>query len=103
MGGFGTWDLIMRHPDLFAAAVPICGGADIYQAQKLKDKPIYTIHGSSDPTVPCSGTRDMVKYLRQFGSTVVEYEEKVGYGHNVWDYASQNVAIWNWLFKQTMD
>src|SRR6185369_5377876 len=28
MGGFGTWDLITRYPDKFAAAAPICGGGD---------------------------------------------------------------------------
>src|SRR5262249_33303017 len=26
MGGFGTWDLVSRRPDLFAAAAPVCGG-----------------------------------------------------------------------------
>lgn len=99
MGGFGTWDLIMRHPDIFAAAVPLCGGADIFKAQSIKDMPIYTVHGSSDGSVPCSGTREMVKTLKQFGSPVI-YEELVGYGHNVWDYASNNFGIWKWLFEQ---
>ena len=28
MGGFGTYDAIERYPDLFAAAVPVCGGGD---------------------------------------------------------------------------
>jgi len=28
MGGFGTWELISRKPELFAAAAPICGGGD---------------------------------------------------------------------------
>ena len=28
MGGFGTFDALSRHPDLFAAAVPVCGGGD---------------------------------------------------------------------------
>lgn len=27
MGGYGVWDMAMRSPDLFAAAVPICGAA----------------------------------------------------------------------------
>jgi predicted peptidase len=25
LGGFGTWDVIIRRPDVFAAAVPLCG------------------------------------------------------------------------------
>ena len=28
MGGYGTWSLATSRPDLFAAAVPICGGGD---------------------------------------------------------------------------
>jgi predicted peptidase len=28
MGGFGVWELLSRWPERFAAAVPICGGAD---------------------------------------------------------------------------
>jgi predicted peptidase len=29
MGGFGAFDLIERCANLFAAAVPICGGGEI--------------------------------------------------------------------------
>jgi predicted peptidase len=28
MGGFGTFDALQRYPDLFAAAVPVCGGGN---------------------------------------------------------------------------
>ena len=28
MGGSATWDLVSRRPELFAAAVPVCGGVD---------------------------------------------------------------------------
>ena len=28
LGGYGTWHFITRHPDVFAAAVPLCGGGD---------------------------------------------------------------------------
>lgn len=33
MGGFGTWDLITRYPDLFAAAIPMGGAGDSYWAR----------------------------------------------------------------------
>ena len=29
MGGFATWDILQREPDKFAAAMPVCGGADL--------------------------------------------------------------------------
>ena len=52
MGGFGTWDLIERRPDFFAAAIPICGRGDLAQAAKLKNLPIWAFHGDADPVVP---------------------------------------------------
>ncbi|MBO5779461.1 MAG: prolyl oligopeptidase family serine peptidase [Clostridia bacterium] len=102
MGGFGTWDLIMRNPDKFAAAVPICGGADPSMAEVLKNHPIYTTHGSSDPTVPVAGTRDMVAALQAAGSTSVIYEEKAGMGHDVWTQFSKQPEVLEWLFAQKL-
>ena len=103
MGGFGTWDIIMRHSDIFAAAVPICGGGDSTQAEKLIDMPIYTLHCKDDKDVPFLGTRVMIVALNAYGSTVLKYEELSGYGHNVWGYASKKAEIWTWLFEQTRE
>ena len=102
MGGFGTWDLIMRHPDKFAAAVPICGGADPSMAETLKDFPIYTTHSADDPTVPVSGTNEMVAALKAAGSTVVKYDEVTGFGHGVWDSFTQKTEVLEWLFAQKL-
>jgi predicted peptidase len=60
MGGYGTWDAIMRHPDLFAAAVPICGSADTTLAAVLQDLPIWTFHCRDDNAVPVRGTQQMI-------------------------------------------
>lgn len=103
MGGFGTWDLIMRHTDRFAAAVPICGGADPSQAEKLLYKPIYTLHGTADFSVPISGTKEMVDAIKNLGGELIIYEEMYNYGHNVWGYASQKAEIWTWLFSQSLE
>ncbi len=103
MGGFGAWDLIMRHTERFAAAVPLCGGADVGQAEKLLNKPIYTVHGTADFSVPISGTSDMVAAIKNLGGDKIFYEEMYNYGHNVWDYASRKAEIWTWLFKQSLN
>lgn len=44
MGGFGAWDILMRNPYKFAAAIPMAGGADITYADKLSHIPIWTFH-----------------------------------------------------------
>ena len=102
MGGFGTWDLVMRYPDKFAAAVPICGGADPSMATALKDFPIYTTHDANDPTVPVSGTREMVEALQAAGNTSVIYEESTGKGHGVWDDFTKRPEVINWLFDKKL-
>jgi predicted peptidase len=35
MGGYGTFDAIERYPDLFAAAMPVCGGGDTSRAASI--------------------------------------------------------------------
>ena len=101
MGGFGTWDMIMRQPTIFAAAVPICGGADPSYAVEICNMPIYTVHGSADTTVPVAGTRAMVEALKMQGSTVI-YQELEGEGHGVWNWTTQNSDVWEWLFSQSL-
>ena len=99
MGGFGTWDLILRNPDLFAAAIPICGGGDPDKASSVAHLPIRTFHGDADTVVPVDGTRAMVDALRAVGGNI-EYEELAGYGHNVWDYVAEKEGLMDWLFTQ---
>ena len=36
MGGMGTFDIVMRYPNLFAAATPICGGANLQRLANFK-------------------------------------------------------------------
>jgi predicted peptidase len=99
MGGFGTWDLLMRYPDTFAAAMPVCGGGDPTQAPRIKRVPVWAFHGSADDVVPVTGTRAMIKALRAAGGRV-RYTEYKGLGHNVWDKAYGNEPALLWLLAQ---
>ncbi|MDD4493314.1 MAG: prolyl oligopeptidase family serine peptidase, partial [Eubacteriales bacterium] len=101
MGGFGTWDIISRHEELFAAAVPICGSGDPFYAEVLKDMPIWTFHGSADTSVPVEGTREMVEALIAAGSDSIRYTEYENEEHNVWNKAYVEDDLVSWLFEQT--
>jgi predicted peptidase len=73
MGGFGTWDLITRHPSKFAAAIPMSGGCDTSKASLIKNIPIWAFHGALDPTVPPAGTRTMTTLLKTKGGALLGY------------------------------
>ena len=100
MGGFGTWDLIQREPELFAAAIPICGGGDVRVASRIKHVPIWAFHGDGDTTVMPSRSRDMIEAIRTAGGKPI-YTEYVGVGHDSWTATYKNQAVLDWLFAQS--
>jgi predicted peptidase len=99
MGGYGTWDMLQRRPDMFAAGVPICGGGDPAYADKLKSIPIWAFHGDADPAVAVSRSRDMIQAIREAGGRPV-YTEYEGVGHDSWTRTFDNQLMWDWLFAQ---
>ena len=118
MGGFGTWDIIMRYPKMFAAAVPICGASDPSKAALIKDVPIWAFHGSLDTGVasvdgklvpfgvPVSADRDMYAALKNVGANNKYYEDPNA-DHGIWNnvfydtYKKSQGSVYDWMFQQT--
>ncbi|MEO0468072.1 MAG: PHB depolymerase family esterase [Bacteroidota bacterium] len=100
MGAFGSWELLSRRPDLFAAAIPICGGGNPETAGQFAHLPIWVFHGTADNVVPVEMSRNMVKALGKAGGQPI-YTEFPGVGHNSWDPAfSEAPYLYDWLFAQ---
>lgn len=100
MGGYGTWDIIMRFPGMFRAAVPICGAGDPSKASLLKNLTLRVFHSSDDGVVPVSGSRDMVNAINAIGpsSRTEFYTEYTDQGHFSWVNAYNTEDLVNWLF-----
>ncbi|WP_175517632.1 carboxylesterase family protein [Planctomicrobium piriforme] len=100
MGGSGCWELAARRPDLFAAAVPICGGGRTDWAASLKDLPIWAIHGSEDRAVSPERTREMIAAIEAVGGHP-RFTELLGVGHGGMLYTCDpNSGVLDWVFKQ---
>jgi len=99
MGGYGAWDLIARKPDLFAAAAPVCGGADEATAAKIKHIPVWAFHGAKDTAVKPARSRNMIAALEKAGGKP-KYTEYADVGHNSWDNAYKDPKFYEWLFQQ---
>jgi predicted esterase len=99
MGGFGTFDALMRRTDLFAAGMPLCGGGDPAQVGRIKNIPLWIFHGRLDEAVHPRFSWEMVEALKKAGSKV-QYTEYSTLGHNVWDVTYYNPTVLEWLFAQ---
>lgn len=101
MGGFGTWDIICRHPDWFAAALPICGGGDAREetVKLIKNIPIWAVHGDKDSAVKPQRSRDMIAALKKVGSEP-KYTERENTGHDSWSATYKDPETYRWLFAQ---
>ena len=100
MGGYGTWDFILRRPEWVAAAMPICAGVDLDQVGRAKGFPLWIHHGGSDSTVPFMRGRHSYEAAKKAGLDV-RYTEYPGIGHDVWEIVYNDDAVFDWLFAQT--
>lgn len=99
MGGYGTWDMIARTPDLFAAAAPVCGGGDETTADRLTKLPIWAFHGDKDTAVKPERSRRMIEAIKKAGGQP-KYTEYPGVGHNSWAQTYSDPKFMEWLFEQ---
>jgi predicted peptidase len=99
MGGFGVFDALSRYPDLFAAAVPVCGGGDVSRAPSFSNVPIWIFHGALDDAVDSVHSQDMLIALTKAGGRpgYTQYPET---GHFSWIAAYSDPMMMNWLYRQ---
>ena len=127
MGGYGTWDMITRYPDMFAAAIPMSGGGDSTRTERIKHIPVWAFHGGNDTTVPPDGSRQMITSLEnqgleafythcQQGDCTGKSEEEIqaamandarllyteleGLGHVMWAESYDYPYLFPWVFSQ---
>jgi predicted peptidase len=99
MGGMGTFEILHRKSDVFAAAFPICGGGDpktaVSYAQKVS---VWIFHGEIDAVVPVSLSNGMYEAIKKAGGNprLTIYPEV---NHNAWDYVFLEEELIPWLFS----
>ena len=121
-GGIGTWNAVVYRPDLFAAAIPVCGRFPYSpeQIDRIKDIPIWCFHGDADQLVDVEESRKAFSKMSK-RNALMKYTELRDVRHNSWIQAfryqgddqakgyltsfSSNRCdptddIWEWLFSK---
>ena len=99
MGGMGTFEIIHRKPEMFAAAIPICGGGDPKSVSTYaKEIPLWIIHGAKDDVVNPNLSLSMASAILSAGGfpklTLYDFAN-----HNSWDPAFAEPKFLTWLFS----
>ena len=100
MGGFGTFSIAAKYPQVFAACVPLCGGGDVKNAEILKPIPFWVFHGDKDDMVPVERSRAIVEAVKQAGGERMKYTELEGAGHGITGIVYPRTDLHEWLFQQ---
>jgi hypothetical protein len=124
MGGGGTWNMLSRFADQFAAAVPIAGvttAAD-FDAANLVDKPTWAFHARNDTVVSKDNSRNVVNQILAEGgrqtltfpndtTTTFEYfneTARLNYtefptgGHGIWGAVYNTPEVYDWMFAHSL-
>jgi predicted peptidase len=100
MGGFGTFELITRWPDTFAAAVAICGGGNVERTRDYAKKvSVWITHGLNDNIVNPLFSRRVYEALK-LQDADVKYTEFSKANHNAWDPTFEMPGLLPWLFSR---
>ena len=98
MGGMGTFELLRRKRNTFAAAFTICGGDNIANVKKYKHVPLWIFHGGKDDVVSFELSKDIADQLKIIGKEV-KYTLYADDNHNSWDSAFAEPQLLPWLFS----
>lgn len=101
MGGMGTFEILYRKPEMFAAAFAICGAGNPEATEKYaKTVPMWIFHGANDDVVNPQASVEMVAGLLRFGGKP-NFSLYAKDNHNSWDSAFAESELVPWLFSNS--
>ena len=98
-GAAACWEMAIHYPNTFAAMAVVCGMSPKPYASWLnKNIGIWLFHGTEDPIIPFSESRQMTDRLGKLGYnvTLTAYE---GLGHEIWDRAYNTPELFCWFLE----
>ena len=120
MGGVGTWNMVLKHPERFAAAIPMCAYApdrwydnDAKAFEAIKMMPIWTFAVANDDPKTIDGTKKAVGTLVGKGQDARERTNGIKFEqwtanscmppHNCWERVYYIGTPYNWLMTQSRE
>jgi len=101
LGGMGTFEIIYNNPKTFAAAFPICGGANPEIAERISGPSWWIFHGADDDVVPAKYSEQMAEALKKIGADV-KLTVYPDVKHDSWTNTFAEPKLLEWLFSKSL-
>jgi predicted esterase len=99
LGGEATYRFALHRPNDIAAIAPLSAYLSSYDGlERLKDIPVWAIHGADDAVVPLSAAQKAVDALRQAGVDV-RFTVLENHDHDVWTDTYLDPAFYDWFLQ----
>lgn len=100
-GAKGTWDMITKRPDLFAAGLPMSGvGTEMNAMTDIAvTTPIWQFQGGTDTNPSPGNTNNWIQALESKGGDP-RYTVYPSLGHGVWNTAYAEPDFFTWILEQ---
>jgi predicted peptidase len=100
MGGFGAFRTACEFPERFTAIVPVAGGGEPKQAERLKDVPTWAFHGNADEVVSYEYSSKMIEAMQILECKEAKLTTLEGAGHLIMDEVYSKPEVYQWLLKK---
>ena len=100
-GGFGTWFMASKHPDVFAAIAPVVGwGHPSLMAPIAAHKiPVWAFAGGRDTAVDKKFFYAGLNKLEELGATKVRFTIEEDMAHDAWKRVYGGDDLYSWLLS----
>jgi len=100
-GGFGTWYMASKHPDMFAAIAPVVGWGhpDLMAPIAQADIPIWVFAGGRDTSVEKKYFYAGINKLEALGSSELRFSVEEDMGHDTWTRVYSGDDLYTWLLQ----
>ncbi|GHB64102.1 hypothetical protein GCM10008107_11560 [Psychrosphaera saromensis] len=104
-GGVGTWYMASRHPELFAAMVPVVGWGHPSLMEPIAERqlPVWAFAGGRDSAVVVELFYHGLNRLEQLGHKDVRFTVHEDMGHDAWTRVYSGDDVYTWLLSNELN